>query len=43
MSTKVKPGPDVSTLTKLAKSLVKSQRLIASEIKIGRIVESILG
>ena len=34
MSTKVKSGPDVSTLTKLAKSLVKSERLIVSEIKL---------
>jgi len=43
MSTKVKPGSNVSTLTKLAKSLVKSQRLIVSESGIGRVVESILG
>ena len=41
MLTKVKPGSDVSALTKLAKSLVKSHRLM-SPSEIGRIADSIL-
>ena len=41
MSPKVKSGPDVSTLTKLAKSLLKSQSLIISENEIGCVVEKI--
>ena len=42
MLTKVKPSADVSALTKLAKSLVKSQRLIVSDSEISRIIDSIL-
>ena len=41
MLTKVKPGSDVSTLTKLARSLVKNHRLIVSESEIRHIVDSI--
>ena len=41
MLTKVKPGSDVSTLTKLVRSLVKNHRLIVSESEIHHIVDSI--
>lgn len=41
MFTKVKSGSDVSTMTNLARSLVKNHRLIVSKSEICHIVDSI--